>query len=136
MAVSAQDDTAGAADDITVTIPDVRGLGYKDAGDLLHEFGLRLQSSGSQGIVYHQSPPPGNLVERGSTVEVQLRTQPQSATTPVPDVRGMTLRRALNILNAARVKTRISGSGVVVKQRQEKKGNEVVCVLECRTTSR
>lgn len=131
-AITAAGDSS-AADDITVTVPDVRGLAYQEATDLLHEFGLRLQSTASQGIVYNQSPAFGSRVERGSSVEVQLRTQQApTTTTAIPDVRGMTLRRALNVLNAARVTTRVIGNGTVVKQRQEKKGKEVVCVLECK----
>ncbi len=134
VATTAQEDSIRAAEALSVTVPDVRGLGYQDAADLLHEFGLRLQSPSSQGIVYSQSPAPGSLAERGSSIDIQLRTQPQNSTVTavIPDVRGMTLRRALNILNAARVETRVHGNGVVVSQRQEKKGKTVVCVLECR----
>lgn len=126
-------DTTQPQPDLTVTVPDVRGLAFADATDLLHQFGLRLKSVATQGIVYEQTPLPGTELERGSEIAVRFRLPADSTQTTIPDVRGMTLRRALNILNAAQIRTRVVGSGVVVAQRREKKGRDVVCVLECRT---
>jgi beta-lactam-binding protein with PASTA domain len=34
----------------------------------------------------------------------------------MPDVRGMSLRRAINLLNAARIRPKVSGSGIVRTQ--------------------
>lgn len=130
----AEHDTAQQQVDVTVTVPDVRGLSLTDATELLHQFGLRLKMTTAQGIAYEQTPPPGTEIERGSEVLAKFRPPADStARAAIPDVRGMTLRRALNILNAAQVKTKVIGSGVVVAQRREKSGRETVCVLECRT---
>lgn len=119
----------------TSEVPDVRGLNSDEAREILHRAGLRLQTTGNTGIVIEQTPPPGAWIEKGNEVSVKTkeRKQEDEATTnnPRPDVRGMTLRRALNILHSAHVEVRILGSGVVVNQHWEQE-KELVCILECK----
>lgn len=118
---------------LRTNVPDVRGLSHDDALDLLHQFGLRMKSTGTRGLAYQQTPPPDSTVERGSDITVLFRSATDSVqTTTIPNVRGMALRRALNILNAAHIKTKIIGTGIVVRQRRETNGKQVVCVLECK----
>lgn len=127
------DSATSAAVALHTNVPDVRGLSHDDALDLLHQFGLRMNAASTKGLAYEQTPLPDNTAERGSEVTVLFRSAPDSThATTIPNVRGMTLRRALNILNAAHVKTKIIGTGVVVRQRREMQGKQVVCVLECK----
>lgn len=55
--------------DSTVVLPDLRGLGMRDAADALGRLGLRLRIVGS-GLAVRQTPPPGSALPRGSTVTV------------------------------------------------------------------
>ncbi len=125
-----------------VRVPDIRGLAAADARALLHRSGLRIVTDFRDGIVQEQQPLPGAELEKGREVQALLRSSLVTAradSSPAllrlhdrrPDVRGMTLRRALNILHAARVKVRVQGSGVVRKQRWQE-GAEALCLLECR----
>lgn len=56
--------------DIT-TVPALKGLTMREAGDALTKAGLRLAAKGS-GVVTNQTPPAGVQVKKGSTVEVQF----------------------------------------------------------------
>lgn len=53
-------------------VPDVNGMGAKDAVYLLEKAGLRVRLEGV-GYVYEQSQPPGSAVHRGTTIELKLR---------------------------------------------------------------
>jgi len=54
------------------TMPDVRGMGLKDAIFLLEQLGLRVIVSG-KGTVTAQSVPPGKMIQKGSTVMITLQ---------------------------------------------------------------
>jgi cell division protein FtsI (penicillin-binding protein 3) len=56
----------------TGLVPDVRGMGAKDALYAMENVGLRINLVG-QGTVIAQSIPPGSEVEKGRTVVIQLR---------------------------------------------------------------
>lgn len=53
-------------------IPDVRGMGARDAVYLLEKFGLRVNLSGA-GKVVSQSFAPGQRLVRGTTISIALR---------------------------------------------------------------
>jgi beta-lactam-binding protein with PASTA domain len=61
---------------------------------------------------------------------------PHSSQTPqtvdIPDVRGLSVRRAVTILHARNVAVRIMGSGRVREQRMIKENGKKVCVLVAR----
>lgn len=54
-------------------VPDVRGLGLRDAVRLLEAQGLKVRVSG-QGVVKNQSIAPGNKALKGQTIGLQLTT--------------------------------------------------------------
>ena len=54
------------------TMPDVRGMGLKEALFLLECRGLRVAFTG-KGAVREQTLPPGTSVERGQAVTLKLR---------------------------------------------------------------
>ena len=54
-------------------VPDVRGLGLRDAVHLLEAQGLKVRVSG-QGVVKNQSIAPGNKALKGQTIGLQLTT--------------------------------------------------------------
>ena len=53
-------------------VPNVYGMGAKDAVYLLEKAGLRVRIEGL-GQVYHQSIPPGNRLIKGTTITLQLK---------------------------------------------------------------
>ncbi|KJS14706.1 MAG: stage V sporulation protein D [Peptococcaceae bacterium BRH_c4b] len=55
-----------------VTVPNLTGLTVEEAGDLLEELGLHLETVGT-GLVEKQSPAPGTGVDRQSTVRLEFR---------------------------------------------------------------
>jgi cell division protein FtsI (penicillin-binding protein 3) len=53
-------------------VPNVKGLGAKDAVYMLEACGLRVQLSG-MGKVYSQSLSPGSTAKKGQTVYLRLK---------------------------------------------------------------
>ncbi|HKL67398.1 MAG TPA: penicillin-binding protein, partial [Bacteroidales bacterium] len=53
-------------------VPDVRGMGIKDALFLLENAGLKVKAEG-RGKVYRQSVRPGLRIDPGSTIKIELR---------------------------------------------------------------
>ena len=59
-----------------VRVPDVTGRSIRDTARILAQVGLRLVVEGS-GLASEQSPAPGNLVKKGSSVWVSFKPPPQ-----------------------------------------------------------
>lgn len=56
---------------LTQTIPSVIGMGPRDAVYLLEKLGLKVQLTGV-GLVYQQSIPAGNAIQKGATITLHL----------------------------------------------------------------
>ena len=104
---------------IGISVPDVRTLQVVIASRLLESHGLKCQPVGTGDIVVRQVPEPGKRLEKDDVVQLVLNeTGAESAGGPatVPDVRGMSLRRAINRLVVEDFDIKVRGSGVVVEQ--------------------
>jgi stage V sporulation protein D (sporulation-specific penicillin-binding protein) len=102
-----------------VTVPDVRMIQVAVATRLLEERGLQCEMLGEGEIVLRQLPKPGVTIEKGEVVQLSLdasSSQRPNGFLVMPDVRGMSLRRALNCLALEGLQVGISGSGTVVSQ--------------------
>ncbi|HTY35550.1 MAG TPA: penicillin-binding transpeptidase domain-containing protein [Bacteroidota bacterium] len=102
-----------------ISVPDVRTLQVSIASRLLESHGLKTQSIGTGDIVVRQVPDPGKRLEKDDVVQLVLNetgTEENSGSVVVPDVRGMSLRRAINRLVVDDFDVKVSGSGVVVQQ--------------------
>ena len=109
----------------SVAVPDLRGLRVSTADTVLSRLGLDIRSGADTGLIVDQKPLPGVRVERGADIAVVLAApKPNSR----PDVRGLTLRRAITILQNAGYEVRVEGVGHVVQQ----KWTDNVCRLEAR----
>ena len=102
-----------------VTVPDVRMIQAAIATKILEERGLQCELLGEGEIVLRQLPKPGTTIEKGDVV--QLSVNASTGARPdgllaMPDVRGMSLRRALSCLALEGLRVDISGSGTVVSQ--------------------
>jgi cell division protein FtsI (penicillin-binding protein 3) len=105
--------------DSTISVPDVRTIDLAIAQKILEGHGLTVKTFGKGEIVFRQSPSPGTLLRRGDGVTLVLNadSDPQKDGTIVtPDLRGMSLRRAINLLVIDDFDIHIQGSGLVVRQ--------------------
>jgi membrane peptidoglycan carboxypeptidase len=102
-----------------LAMPDVRSIEMESATNTLEALGFDVETSGEGTIVLRQSPAPGTKVPRGETVRLAtggIATTAAGGYTVVPDLRGLSLRRALNRLTMARLDVDVNGSGVVASQ--------------------
>ena len=102
-----------------VAVPDVRMIQVAVAAKLLEERGLHCELLGDGEIVLRQQPKPGVTIEKGDVVQLTLDAssgQRPGGVLVMPDVRGMSLRRALNSLALVGLQVDINGSGTVVSQ--------------------
>lgn len=101
-----------------VAVPDVRQMRPTVAQNMLASMGLKVKLYGEGVLIAKQRPDVGTLVESGDLVNLVLGS---SGTAPkgglnVPDVRGMTIRQALNRLVVDDFVVSIKGSGNVTGQ--------------------
>ncbi len=127
------DTTAIAPPDHNVRVPDLRGVQPDAAREIGERYGLRVVVDGPEAVVSAQTPDPDAVVEAGGVVTVT--TGAADTTMRMPDVRGLAVRRALNLMNERRIRPRVSGSGIV-RHQHPSPGVEVASdqavVLECK----
>ncbi len=102
-----------------ISVPDVRTLQVTIAGKILEGQGFRSETIGTGEVVVRQVPEPGKRLEKGDVVKLVLEgiEAPENAGPGiVPNVRGMSLRRAINRLVVEDFDIKVRGSGVVVQQ--------------------
>jgi cell division protein FtsI/penicillin-binding protein 2 len=122
----------------TVAIPDVRTLQPALAVKILESNGLKGTVFGKGEIVLKQSPEPGRKADRGDGVSLVLDGGPMAAkdgTILVPDVRSMSIRRAMNRLVADDFDVTVRGSGMVIQQippggQRSRPGAKIVLMCE------
>ncbi len=105
--------------DSTIRVPDVRTINVTIAQKILEGHGLTVKTFGKGDVVFRQSPDPGKLAQRGDGVTLVLNSEsvPQKdGTVIVPNLKGMSLRRAINLLVVDDLDVHIQGSGIVVRQ--------------------
>ena len=119
-----------------VIVPDVRGYLTFDAKHILVGYQLIPLIQGDGRRVTEQSIAPGKWVKWGTSMALTTQEAVRDSTQRVcvvPDVSGMSLRRAVAVLAASDLNTEIRGSGMVKKQHPAK-GTRVntgtVCVLQ------
>jgi membrane peptidoglycan carboxypeptidase len=101
------------------TVPDVRQVAVEAAKATLASYGFEVAMRGNGTMVRGQTPAPGKPLARGGVVT--LTTVDGSAGVPagytvVPNLRGLSARRALASLTVQNLDASIAGSGVVVAQ--------------------
>lgn len=134
-------------------VPDLRGLSIEYAQEMLHTIGLRIKGA-NHGVIINQSIREGTWLEKGKSVNVVtedaasqgisktfavkdtnaiVKRDPGKPTIlkPMPDVRGMSIRRALSVLHASGYTAKLSGKGKVIAQSRSKT-NPKECILQAR----
>lgn len=104
-----------------IAVPDVANMSVDVAASILRANGFRVELIGDGRVVLRQSPGPGSKSLQKSTVKLHTLDTETTAAVPrgytvVPDVRGLTIRRAINRLTTSNLDVDIDGSGVVTAQ--------------------
>ncbi len=101
-------------------VPDVTMLTVDAARAILTGQGFDVSVEGSGAIVTKETPEQGSHIEKGGEVRLTANSGkpvgPQAGMTVVPDLRGLSMRRALNRLATNQLDGQLSGSGVVAAQ--------------------
>ncbi|MFZ5647046.1 MAG: penicillin-binding transpeptidase domain-containing protein [Bacillota bacterium] len=102
-----------------VRVPNVIGFPLEDARTFLEESGLRPDVVGKQGLISEQKPAGGSFIKRGSVVSIWASSSSgagQPGGVLVPDMKGLTIRRAGTVLRQLDLDFRAVGSGIGVNQ--------------------
>lgn len=103
-----------------VLVPDVVNTSLEDANSILHEAGLEGRVDGEGSWVIQQQPKGGVKCPAGTNVILyvgpQGRTIPSGREVTMPDLTGMTMREAGQLLGRLGLQLNPQGSGIAVKQ--------------------
>ena len=124
----------------SITVPDVRGMVVNDATVLLRSKVLRVIAESENGVVQQQWPAPGTRVTTSSAITLRTSAVPSAASPRstassaigAPDVRGLSVRRAVTLLHSKNISVRIQGSGVIREQRWVQENGKRICLLVAR----
>ncbi|PKQ15384.1 MAG: hypothetical protein CVT67_09615 [Actinobacteria bacterium HGW-Actinobacteria-7] len=127
--VGSESGTAEGMEAADNRVPSVVGLTELRADELLENDGYNLSCTGGytktrpRGVIYSQSPEPGEISPLGSTVEAKMSLgPPPPGQVQVPDTIGMTPYRATQALKVAgldprsMIQWRDGSSGIVFQQ--------------------
>jgi penicillin-binding protein 2B len=109
------------------TTPELTGKTVKEARALLLNQGFDFETVGSGASVISQYPVKGTKLASGQ--RIYLLSQ-QGETAALPDLRGQSLRDALEILNLLKVGISVEGEGYVTEQTQGKKNGKTTVSLK------
>ncbi len=121
----------------SVKVPNFKGLNFYAAKRILQSLGLKsYPDSTKNGVILRQDPGAGTLVpiEYPVTLSFDNRsdaTLPNTGATNL-DLRGLSLRRALNILHKNKIKAIVKGDGLVSEQLWGFSGKSKTCTLICK----
>jgi beta-lactam-binding protein with PASTA domain len=116
-------------------IPNLIGYRRPVALKLAQEHSLRITTVGDGNIIVSQEPLPGsvNTGDERVLLITEQRYESQPGDKVVPDVIGLPLRNALNVLAIQRISAVVDGTGKVVQQKpaagQPLKPNEQVLLF-------
>lgn len=119
-------------------IPDVRGCWKSLAEEYLEELNFVPHFVGKGGFVSGQIPAPGSEIQEGQNIVLTLSPNEPSfdSDNRVPDVRGASVRKAINLLSRNRIRVEVKGNGRVIQQSLPPgtlAPDGALCVLKCRS---
>ncbi len=103
-----------AAEENTVSVPALRNMAVDEARKVLELLGLQGVFAESDGYVSEQSPAAYSRVAAGSEVVCDATSRQSDSTLSVPDLTGLNVREAAEILKAMDLKLKSEGSGYAV----------------------
>ena len=101
-----------------VILPDVRGMNFNSAEEMLRNKGFNVKLIGENNIVKDQLPKVGSNVNSASTVWLFAGEVPEEYSHPitVPDFRGLNASEAVRQAEELGLNVVLSGSGKVIGQ--------------------
>ena len=103
-----------------VTVPDVTNKTITEAKKILTNAGFtcKISSSGDENsiLVTNQTPKPGASLQKGSIIMLYGERHTVENSVSVPDLSGMTISQAINILKAKNLNISFFGSGIITTQ--------------------
>lgn len=103
--------TQDEAEEISVTVPELRGLTLENAKAETNKYKLNITIKGSGTTVIDQMPKPGGMVSEGTTVIAYTEVQTE-AKIAVPDLTGLSPQAAEQRLKQVGLNFQASGSGL------------------------
>ena len=100
-----------------ITVPNLKGKSVSEATKTLEGLGLKVSTSGqSSEIVTAQNPVGGAQLIKDGVVKVYTSEHNERVKTTVPNLKGVTLEQAKNMLKSKNLNVSYSGSGIVIAQ--------------------
>ncbi len=101
-----------------IPLPDYTGIPARVGLKWLRLSGFTPVLFQNRQMIYNTVPAPGSKCEAGMEVQINRRGAGTDMNSVVmPDVTGLPLRQAVNVLSAAQLQARITGSGIIRSQR-------------------
>ncbi len=102
-----------------IKIMDLRNLSRSVAINILEKFPLKVTVIGEGQLVMDQTPTAGSIIKKGSEIKLFCYLSRENNTydlIEVPNVVGLPLKRAINILLSVGLQFSVHGSGTVISQ--------------------
>ncbi len=102
-----------------VEVPNVENLSLSEAEEILVNKGLKVKLEGEGDIIVEQIPNPGVVIDQRSTVILFFEGAQKGTVryrVTVPDLTGMRVRKAAELLSELGLKLKWHGDGQVIKQ--------------------
>jgi len=113
----------------SVKIPLLKGMNFYDAKRLLNSIGLKTYPENAKNdIILKQDPGYGTVLHHNEVVTVSFDAS-DSTGNVIPELRGLSFRRALNILHKYKIKAILKGEGIVTRVEVINKGGEKYYIL-------
>ncbi|MNX45001.1 Stage V sporulation protein D [compost metagenome] len=121
MGVPKSNVAADEPSETTTAAPDLKGMQLRDAKSSLTKKGISFETLGKGSKVISQYPKSGTMMS--SAQRVFLLTE-ESKAMEVPDLTGVSLRDAMEILTLMQVSVSVDGEGYVASQKVTKTGGK------------
>lgn len=122
----------------SIIVPNLIGFSKSAAHYVAQTDECQLFSVGNGDFVVSQKPSPGTLVDKEAGIQIEANPEPAvQENIIVPDVTGLPVRNAMNVLAAKGIRFVLEGSGNVVKQQPgagQKIGKQQQVLLRCATS--
>jgi penicillin-binding protein 2B len=111
---------------VTATVPDVTGMTVSQAQTQLKQRSFPVGVLGNGGKVLQQLPKEGSVLPATQQIYLLTDTKPGN----VPDLKGLSLRDALEMCSLLKVVCTVDGQGYVTSQKAVKVGGEWILQLK------
>ncbi len=114
--IKSDDDLENSKNDGPVVVPNLVGTTRDYVNDMVVDEHFIANISGSGDVILSQDPKPGTELQEAKELFLSATDTKVENDSTVPDVTGLPLRNALNVLSLNGISVVVEGSGKVVKQ--------------------